>query len=53
MATMYETIMNLPLFKGLSHEQVSAFLELFLAEFHSAHIPDSICLESAGGIHAE
>lgn len=27
MATMYETIMNLPLFKGLSHEQVSAFLE--------------------------
>ncbi len=27
MATMYETIMNLPLFKGLSHEQVSSFLE--------------------------
>lgn len=24
---MYETIMNLPLFKGLSHEQVSSFLE--------------------------
>lgn len=27
MATMYETIMNLPLFKGLSHEQISSFLE--------------------------
>ncbi len=27
MATIYETIMNLPLFKGLSHEQVSSFLE--------------------------
>ncbi len=27
MATMYETIMNLPLFKGVSNEQVSAFLE--------------------------
>lgn len=27
MATMYETIMNMPLFKGLSNEQVSSFLE--------------------------
>lgn len=27
MATMYETIMNLPLFKGLSRDQVSSFLE--------------------------
>lgn len=27
MASMYETIMDLPLFKGITHEQVSLFLE--------------------------
>lgn len=34
MATMYETIMNLPLFKGLSHEQISSFLEKTHIRFH-------------------
>lgn len=33
MATMYEMIMDLPLFKGLSHEQVSAFLEKTHVDF--------------------
>jgi len=33
MATMYETIMDLPLLKGLSHEQVSSLLEKIHVEF--------------------
>lgn len=38
MASMYETIMSLPLFKGVSREQVSSFVEKTYVEFqnHSA-----------------
>ena len=33
MATMYETIMSLPLFKGISRQQVSTFLEKTHVQF--------------------
>ena len=33
MATMYETIMNLPLLKGVSKELVSSFLEKTHVQF--------------------
>ena len=35
MASMYGTIMDLPLFKGISEDQVSAFLEKTNIEFQN------------------
>ena len=46
MATMYETIMNLPLFKGLSHEQISAFLEKTNIQFSRYSDQDTIASAS-------
>lgn len=42
MATMYETIMNMPLFKGLSFDQVSAFVEKTHLEFKKYSPGDKI-----------
>lgn len=43
MATMYEILQGLPLFKGTSYEQISAFLEKTNVEFVK-HVPgDIIC----------
>lgn len=44
MPTMYETIMNLPLFKGVSHDQVSSFLEKTHIKF-SKYNPGEIIAE--------
>lgn len=42
MATMYETIMDLPLFKGVSEEQISAFLEKTNVNFINYKAGDKI-----------
>lgn len=46
MATMYETIMNLPLFKGLSHEQISSFLEKTNIRFTKFRAGETIAARS-------
>lgn len=45
MYTMYETIMNLPLFKGTSEAQISEFLERTNLEFISIRAGESIACE--------
>ena len=35
MNTMYETLMNIPLFKGVSHDQISSFVEKTPLHFHT------------------
>ncbi len=46
MATMYETIMDLPLFKGVSEEQISAFLEKTNVNFINYKSGDKIISKS-------
>ncbi len=44
MATMYEIIMDLPLFKGVSKDHVSAFLEKTHLEFKNFHSGEQVVL---------
>lgn len=46
MATMYETIMDLPLFKGVSEEQISVFLEKTNVNFINYKSGDKIISKS-------
>ncbi len=47
MTTMYDTIMDLPLFKGISADQVSEFLEKTHVDFYHYHKGDVVFAEDS------